>query len=81
MENSAHYCDLAGEATFIRKNLDEFSVVAKANRVRIVHSCASVAVPAEVMTLMVAHHMATVHGKQLGHVTDCAHPRPLSAFT
>lgn len=76
MENSAHYCDLATEGAFIRKSLDEYFTAAQQQGVRIVHACGSVAVPAEALCLMVGHHMATVHGKQLGKVTtvvsDCA---------
>ena len=53
----------------MRRTFDEFDAGAKAKGVRIVHSCGFDSVPSEVVTLMAAHHMATVHNKQLGETT------------
>jgi short subunit dehydrogenase-like uncharacterized protein len=78
VDSLTHYCDLTAELPFIRNSLDEFHDRAKTNGVRIVHACASAALPAEVMTLMVANYMDTVHHKQLGQVTtlvlECTSP-------
>lgn len=50
--------------------MDEFDAAAKANGVRIVHSCGFDSVPSDVVTLMAAHHMATTHGMKLGEVAS-----------
>ena len=53
----------------MRRTIDEFDAAAKAKGVRIVHSCGFDSVPSEVVTLMAAHYMATVHNRQLGETT------------
>jgi short subunit dehydrogenase-like uncharacterized protein len=69
IENKAHYCDITAEAQYIQRTMSEFDEAAKANGVRIVHSCGLDSVPSEVMSLMAAHHMATEHDSALGQVT------------
>lgn len=78
VENSAHYCDLAVDAPFVRSIIDEFHEAAEDRGVRIVHACGFDSVPSDVLTLATAHYMREEHGKSLGDVVllchDCALP-------
>lgn len=69
VENGTHYCDLTGEALFIRRMMEEFHDEARAKNVKIVHSCGFDSVPGDVLTLMAAHHMKQHHNKTLGETT------------
>eukprot|EP00892_Ulva_mutabilis_P009618 jgi/Ulvmu1/7028/UM033_0087.1 len=69
VENGAHYCDLTGEALFIRRMMEEYHVEARNKGVKIVHSCGFDSVPGDVLSLMAAHHMRQQHDKTLGETT------------
>ncbi|MEM9936403.1 MAG: saccharopine dehydrogenase NADP-binding domain-containing protein, partial [Bacteroidota bacterium] len=45
VKNKTHYCDLAGEPPFIREMIDKHHDTAKANGVKIVHSCGFDSIP------------------------------------
>lgn len=69
VENGTHYCDLTGEALFIRRTMEEFHEEAKAKGVKIVNSCGFDSVPGDVLSLMAAHHMQQQHNKKLAETT------------
>lgn len=69
VENGTHYCDLTGEALFIRRMMEEFHEDARSKGVKIVHSCGFDSVPGDALSLMAAHHMRTQHGKTLAETT------------
>ena len=47
VENKAHYCDLAGEVQWMRQMIDKHQQTAKANGVKIVHSCGFDSIPSD----------------------------------
>ncbi|MEM7510815.1 MAG: saccharopine dehydrogenase NADP-binding domain-containing protein [Bacteroidota bacterium] len=51
VKNKAHYCDLAGEPPFIREMIDKHHDTAKANGVKIVHSCGFDSIPSDLGVL------------------------------
>ncbi|MEM8901717.1 MAG: saccharopine dehydrogenase NADP-binding domain-containing protein [Bacteroidota bacterium] len=51
VKNQTHYCDLAGEPPFIREMIDEHHDTAKANGVKIVHSCGFDSIPSDLGVL------------------------------
>lgn len=69
VENGTHYCDLTGEALFIRRMMEEFHEEARAKGVRIVNSCGFDSVPGDALSLMAAHHMKQQHNKKLAETT------------
>lgn len=48
VENGTHYCDLAGEAQFMRKMIDKHEEAAKKSGARIVHACGFDSVPSDI---------------------------------
>ncbi|MEL6193486.1 MAG: saccharopine dehydrogenase NADP-binding domain-containing protein [Bacteroidota bacterium] len=51
VKNQTHYCDLAGEPPFIREMIDKHHDTAKANGVKIVHSCGFDSIPSDLGVL------------------------------
>ena len=47
VKSKTHYCDLAGEAQWIRKMIDNYHKAAKVNQIRIVNSCGFDSVPSD----------------------------------
>ena len=47
VKSKTHYCDLAGEAQWIRKMIDIYHKAAKVNQIRIVNSCGFDSVPSD----------------------------------
>ena len=47
IEHQAHYCDLAGEVQWMRKMIDQHHEAAKANGVKIVHTCGFDSIPSD----------------------------------
>jgi len=48
VENGTHYCDLAGEAQFMRKMIDQHEQAARQSGARIVHACGFDSVPSDI---------------------------------
>jgi len=47
VEHQTHYCDLAGEVTFIRQMIDKHHDAAKANGTKIIHCCGFDSIPSD----------------------------------
>lgn len=57
------YCDLTGEAPWIRDNIDRFGAEAKASGACIVHACGYDSIPSDLGTLMVQEKAMADHGR------------------
>ena len=47
VKSKTHYCDLAGEAQWIRKMIDLYHETARENQIKIVNSCGFDSVPSD----------------------------------
>ena len=52
VKSKTHYCDLAGEAQWIRKMIDNYHKAAKVNQIRIVNSCGFDSVPSDLESII-----------------------------
>ena len=52
--NGTHYCDLAGEAQWIRRMIDRHHDEARKNKTRIVHSCGFDSIPSDMGVYLVS---------------------------
>jgi short subunit dehydrogenase-like uncharacterized protein len=62
------YCDLAGEATFVRAMIDEHHETARSSHARIVTSAGFDSIPSDLGTYMAWEHARRVHGEDLDWV-------------
>lgn len=56
-----HCCDLTGETQFMRRSIDAFDALAKANGARIVHSCGFDSIPSD-LGMLTLHEYAKAQG-------------------
>jgi len=47
IQNQVHYCDLAGEVQWMRQIIDQYNEAAKANEIKIVHTCGFDSIPSD----------------------------------
>ncbi len=57
-EHGTHYCDITGEALFIREVIDENHDKARSTGARIVHCCGFDSIPSDLGTFLVHDHFA-----------------------
>jgi short subunit dehydrogenase-like uncharacterized protein len=67
-KHGVSYCDLAGEATFVRAMIDECHETAKARKARIVTSAGFDSIPSDLGTYMAWEHARRVHHEDLSWV-------------
>ena len=63
VEQGTHYCDLTGEAQWVRVMIDEHHEEALERGVRIVTCCGFDSIPSDLGTLMLQHHALETHGR------------------
>lgn len=68
VRNRTHYCDLTGEAQFIRAMIDAHHDAARESGARIVHCCGYDSIPSDLGTLMVQQAMHERHGRYASEV-------------
>ncbi len=64
-----HYCDLAGEISFMRRMIDEHHQRAKQTGARIVHACGFDSIPSDLGTWAAQREFAARFGQPAQHVT------------
>jgi short subunit dehydrogenase-like uncharacterized protein len=64
-EAGTHYCDLTGEAPFVRTSIDDNQARAQATGARIVHCCGFDSIPSDLGTWMLAGEYKA-RGRQIG---------------
>ena len=57
------YCDLTGEALWMRQNIDTFQAQAEETGARIVHCCGYDSIPSDLGTLVLQEHAKAVYGR------------------
>lgn len=67
-KHGTHYCDLTGEAPFVRESMRTNDEAAKASGARILHCCGYDSIPSDLATLMAVDHMKAVEGKGTARV-------------
>ena len=70
VEAGTHYCDLTGEAPWIRRMIDAHHQDAVQRGARIVHTCGFDSIPSDLGTLLVEDAMRERHGVNASHVTS-----------
>ena len=68
VEESTHYCDLAGEIHWMRRMIDTHLSTAERTGARIVHSCGFDCIPSDLGTLFVQNAMRERTGEPANHV-------------
>ncbi len=68
VDAATDYCDLTGEAHFVRDMIDAHHARAQATGARIVHACGYDSIPSDLGTLMVQGHMREKHGARCAEV-------------
>ena len=63
VEQGVDYCDLTGEVTWIRKNIDTFHAQAEQTGARIVHCCGVDSIPSDLGTLLVQEYAMEKYGR------------------
>eukprot|EP00697_Spironema_sp_BW2_P009554 gnl/Spiro4/24506_TR12145_c0_g1_i1.p1 gnl/Spiro4/24506_TR12145_c0_g1~~gnl/Spiro4/24506_TR12145_c0_g1_i1.p1 ORF type:complete len:504 (-),score=88.61 gnl/Spiro4/24506_TR12145_c0_g1_i1:118-1629(-) len=63
-----HYCDITGEADWVRQMIDKYDDAARASGARIVHFCGHDCIPWDLLTQSVASHFQSSN-QQLASVT------------
>ena len=69
-EAGTHYCDLTGEAPWIRRMIDAHHQTASKSGARIVHTCGFDSIPSDIGTLFVQDAMRERYGVNASHVTS-----------
>lgn len=62
----AGYCDLTGEALWIKSTIEQFHERAKQTGARIVHCCGFDSIPSDIGCWMLHQHLVEHHGRRLG---------------
>ena len=70
VESGTHYCDLTGEVSFIRAQIDQHHERALETGARIVHACGYDSIPSDVGVLFLQHAMHDLFG---GHLHSVRH--------
>lgn len=73
VKNQTHYCDLAGEPPFIREMIDKHHDTAKANGVKIVHSCGFDSIPSDLGVLYAQEQAKKTYGEYAAKVSMRVH--------
>ncbi|MEM6766659.1 MAG: saccharopine dehydrogenase NADP-binding domain-containing protein [Bacteroidota bacterium] len=73
VKNKTHYCDLAGEPPFIREMIDKHHDTAKANGVKIVHSCGFDSIPSDLGVLFSQQQAKNTFGEYAKKVSMRVH--------
>jgi short subunit dehydrogenase-like uncharacterized protein len=63
-----HYCDLSGEAHWIRKMIEAHQAEAEQTGARIVHACGMDSIPSDVGVFFLQRRAEELHGKPCSHV-------------
>jgi short subunit dehydrogenase-like uncharacterized protein len=66
--NGTYYCDLTGEAIWVRKMIDKYEELAISSRAKLVHCCGFDSIPSDLGCFMIAEHMKRKHGKQTNEI-------------
>ena len=53
IEQKTDYCDITGEAPFIRQNIEMYHTIAKENKIKIIHCCGYDSIPSDIGCLMI----------------------------
>lgn len=69
VRNATHYCDLAGEAQWIQKMIDEHHVAARASGARIVNCCGFDSVPSDMSVWYLQQQAKSRYGEYCGSIT------------
>ena len=69
VRNATHYCDLAGEAQWIQKMIDEYHDAAAQSGARIVHCCGFDSVPSDLSVWFLQQQAKARFGNYCGEVT------------
>ncbi len=69
VRNATHYCDLAGEAQWIQKMIDEHHDAAAASGARIVHCCGFDSVPSDMSVWYLQQQAKARHGNYCRSIT------------
>ena len=68
VESKTDYCDLTGEIPFVKNSIDAFHEKAKANEVKIVHSCGYDSIPSDIGCLLLQEKAVEKYGKPASNV-------------
>lgn len=69
VEHGLAYADIAGEPSWIRRNVERLHDRAVATGARIVHACGFDSIPSDLGVLMLRDHLREVHGRGLAQAT------------
>jgi short subunit dehydrogenase-like uncharacterized protein len=69
VENGTHYCDLAGEAQWIRAMIDQHQSAAAQSGARIVHSCGFDSIPSDIGVYFLQREARAAYGEPCEEVT------------
>ena len=68
VNNQTHYCDLAGEVQWIRKMIDEYHEIAKANGTKIVNSCGFDSIPSDLGVYFIQKQSLEKYKQKAKHI-------------
>ena len=68
VNNHTHYCDLAGEVQWIRKMIDEYHEIAKANGTKIVNSCGFDSIPSDLGVYFIQKQSLEKYKQKAKHI-------------
>lgn len=68
VNTGTHYCDITGEAPWVRRMISKYDAHAKQKGVRIVHMAGFDSIPSDLTTFLAADHMKKKHNKECGKV-------------
>ena len=68
VQTKTDYCDLTGEIPFVKDSIDSFHEQARANEVKIVHSCGYDSIPSDIGCLLLQEKAKEKYGKPASNV-------------
>jgi short subunit dehydrogenase-like uncharacterized protein len=68
VESGTHYCDLAGEAQWIRQMIDKYQVAAVQSGARIVHSCGFDSIPSDIGVFFLQREARATFGEPCNEI-------------
>jgi len=68
VETKTDYCDLTGEVPFVKNSIDSFHVLAKKEKIRIVHSCGYDAIPSDMGCWLLEERAIELYRKPMENV-------------
>uniref|UniRef100_A0A7S3RBG0 Saccharopine dehydrogenase NADP binding domain-containing protein n=1 Tax=Dunaliella tertiolecta TaxID=3047 RepID=A0A7S3RBG0_DUNTE len=72
VEQGTHYCDITGEVTWVKRNMEKYHATAAAKGVKIVHCCGYDSIPSDIGALMMADYAEKQLGKKVAKVYTLA---------